>query len=246
VPTPRPLSDFSTLTFDCYGTLIDWESGIWEALQPLLRRSETTDLSRALALEVFAQSESQHETAEPGLPYPEILALAHRDLAKHLHLETDPELDRRFGESVPSWPAFPDSSAALDELSARYRLVILSNIDRAGFAASRRQLDTDFDAVYTAEDIGSYKPDPHNFDYMLQHLASDFGVGPDQVLHVAQSLYHDHVPAQSLGLATAWIDRQRLSEGGEWGATTRVAQLPATDYRFFSLAELAEAVVGPA
>jgi FMN phosphatase YigB (HAD superfamily) len=79
---------------------------------------------------------------------------------------------------------------------------------------------------------------------MLQHLASDFGVGPDEVLHVAQSLYHDHVPAQSLGLATAWIDRQRLSEGGEWGATTRVAQLPATDYRFFSLAELAEAVVG--
>jgi 2-haloalkanoic acid dehalogenase type II len=245
--TTRPLSDFSTLTFDCYGTLIDWESGIWEALQPLLRRSETTDLPRALALEVFAQSESQHETAEPRLPYPEILALAHRDLAKHLHLETDPELDRRFGESVPSWPAFPDSSAALDELGARYRLVILSNIDRAGFAASRRQLDTEFDAVYTAEDIGSYKPDPHNFDYMLQHLASDFGVGPDEVLHVAQSLYHDHVPAQSLGLATAWIDRQRLSEGGEWGATTRVAQLPATDYRFFSLAELAEAVVeGPA
>jgi 2-haloalkanoic acid dehalogenase type II len=211
-----------------------------------LRRGETTDLSRALALEVFAQSESQHETAEPRLPYPEILARAHRDLAKHLHLETDPELDRRFGESVPSWPAFPDSSAALDELGARYRLVILSNIDRAGFAASRRQLDTEFDAVYTAEDIGSYKPDPRNFDYMLQHLVSDFGVGPDEVLHVAQSLYHDHVPAQSLGLATAWIDRQRLSEGGEWGATTRVAQLPATDYRFFSLAELAEAVVGPA
>ena len=241
---PRHLSEFTTLTFDCYGTLIDWESGIWEALQPLLKRNEDIDLSRSLALEVFARSESQHETASPTLLYPEILTLAHRDLAEHLKLETDPELDHRFGESVPLWPAFPDSSAALKDLAANYRLVILSNVDRAGFAASQEKLEADFDAVYTAEDIGSYKPDSHNFEYMLDHLAADFGIGPEQVLHVAQSLYHDHVPAQGFGLATAWIDRQRLSEGGDWGATTRVEQLPATDYRFFSLAEMADAALG--
>jgi len=243
VPMPRPLSEFTTLTFDCYGTLIDWESGIWEALQPLLERNAAIGLARSLALEVFARSESRQESATPGLAYPEILAEVHRDLAEHLQLVTDSELDRRFGESVPLWPAFPDSPAALKELGARYRLVILSNIDRAGFTASNERLEGDFDAVYTAEDIGSYKPDPRNFEYMLEHLASDFGVRPEEVLHVAQSLYHDHVPAQSFGLATAWIDRQRLSEGGDWGATAKVEHLPVTAYRFFSMAELAAAAL---
>ncbi|HLF42301.1 MAG TPA: haloacid dehalogenase type II [Acidimicrobiia bacterium] len=240
---PRPLSEFTTLTFDCYGTLIDWESGIWEALQPLLERNAAIGLARSLALEVFARSESRQESATPGLAYPNILAQVHRDLAEHLQLETDLEMDRRFGASVPLWPAFPDSSDALRDLGTQFRLVILSNVDRAGFAASNKRLEGAFDAVYTAEDIGSYKPDHRNFEYMLDHLASEFGVGPEEVLHVAQSLYHDHVPAQSLGMATAWIDRQRLSEGGDWGATARVDHLPVTDYRFFSMAELADAAL---
>ena len=239
----RPLSEFTTLSFDCYGTLIDWESGIWEAMQPLLVSNGVTDLDRSLALEVFARSETQHQTSTPDLPYPTILARAHRDLADELRLDTDPAMDLRFGESVPDWPAFPDSSAALRDLGSRYRLVILSNVHRAGFAASREKLEADFEAVYTAEDIGAYKPDSRTFEYMLDHLASDFGIAPGAVLHVAQSLYHDHVPAQGLGLATAWVDRQRLSEGGDWGATTRVAQLPVTDYKFFSLAELADAAL---
>jgi 2-haloalkanoic acid dehalogenase type II len=240
---PRLLSEFTVFSFDCYGTLIDWESGIWEALQPLLERNHATDLSRSLALEVFALSEGQREGTTPELLYPEILAQVHRDLAEHLQLRTEPELDRLFGESVPYWPPFPDSAAALRGLGTRYRLVILSNVDRVSFAASNARLQVVFDAVYTAEDIGSYKPDSRNFEYMLDHLAADFGIGPEGVLHVAQSLYHDHVPAQSLGLATAWIDRQRLSEGGDWGATARVDRLPVTDYRFFSLAELAEAAL---
>ncbi len=237
---PRPISDFTTMTFDCYGTLIDWEAGIWEALQPLLGRNDAVGMSRSLALEVFALSEGQQETAMPTAPYPEILAAVHRDLAEHLQLKTDPEMDRAFGQSVPLWPAFPDSRAALRDLGSRYRLVILSNVDRAGFAASNIRLEADFDAVYTAEDIGSYKPDPRNFRYMLQHLATDFGIAPEEILHVAQSLYHDHIPAQSFGLATAWIDRQRLSEGGDWGATAPVENLPVTDYRFFSMAQLAD------
>ena len=240
---PRSISEFGTMTFDCYGTLIDWESGIWEAIQPLLARNDALDMSRSLALEVFALSESQQETAMPTMPYPEILAAVHRDLAEHLQLKTDLEMDRVFGQSVPLWPAFPDSALALQDLRSRYRLVILSNVDRSGFAASNVRLEGDFDAVYTAEDIGSYKPDPRNFEYMLDHLATDLGVAPGEILHVAQSLYHDHVPAQRFGLATVWIDRQRLSEGGDWGATAHVEHLPVTDYKFFSMAELAAATV---
>jgi 2-haloalkanoic acid dehalogenase type II len=239
----RPFSDFEVLSFDCYGTLIDWETGIWQALQPLLARNNAPDLSRSLALKAFAISESRHEAARPGFPYPEILAAVHQDLAEHLHLETDPEMDRTFGESVPLWPAFPDSAAALRDLGSRFRLVILSNVDRAGFASSNVRLEGEFDAVYTAEDIGSYKPDPRNFQYMLDHLKADFGIGPRQVLHVAQSLYHDHVPAQKLGLDTVWIDRQRLSKGGDWGATSRVDAFSEPTFTFFNMAELARAAV---
>ncbi|HEY6628430.1 MAG TPA: haloacid dehalogenase type II [Acidimicrobiia bacterium] len=239
----RPISDYQVLSFDCYGTLIDWESGIWQALQPLLGRNNAGDLSKSLALELFALSESQREAASPEQPYPEVLAAVHRDLAQHLQLETDSDMDRSFGESVPLWPAFPDSASALRDLGSRYRLVILSNVDRASFAASNVRLEAAFDAVYTAEDIGSYKPDPRNFEYMLDHLRTDLGVGPGELLHVAQSLFHDHVPAQSFGLATAWIDRQRLSDGGDWGATAHVEHLPVTDYRFFSMEELAEAAL---
>jgi 2-haloalkanoic acid dehalogenase type II len=166
----------------------------------------------------------------------------HRDLAERLGLATSDALDLAFGASVPDWPAFTDSPAALAYLSERYHLVILSNVDRDSFAASSRRLQVSFAAVYTAEDIGSYKPDPANFDYLLRNLHDDFGVGPDSVLHVAQSLFHDHAPAKAAGLETAWIDRQRLSAGGEWGATVPVEEQPVPDHIFFSMADLARAV----
>jgi len=143
---------------------------------------------------------------------------------------------------VPNWPVFPDTADALRRLQTRYRLVILSNIDRLGFAASQRKMGVAFGAVFTAEEIGSYKPDRRNFEYMLARLHDSFGVDQGDVLHAAQSLYHDHVPAVALGLATAWIDRQRLSAAGDWGATAEMVDRPATDYTFFSLAELAAAV----
>ncbi len=239
---PRLLSEYRVLSFDCYGTLIDWERGIWAALQPLLAANVRTDLPRSEALAAFARSEAAHEARTPGLAYPEVLARVHHDLARQFDLETSHELDRAFGASIPDWPAFPDSADALRYLQTRYRLVILSNVDRHSFAASARRLGVDFDAVYTAEDIGSYKPDPANFEYLLSRLRADFGLEPGDLLHVAQSLFHDHLPAQRLGLATAWIDRQRLSEGGEWGATAPVEERPEPDYVFFSLAELADAV----
>ena len=237
----RSLLDYDTLSFDCYGTLIDWESGIWAALQPLLWANDKA-IGRATALAEFGRLEAEQQEDTPQLRYPELLSRVHRDLAARLGLTTSDALDLAFGASVPDWPAFTDSPAALAYLSERYHLVILSNVDRNSFAASNRRLQVSFAAAYTAEDIGSYKPDPANFDYLLRHLGDEFGVGPDSILHVAQSLFHDHAPAKAAGLETVWIDRQRLSAGGEWGATVPVEDQPVPDHIFFSMADLARAV----
>jgi len=237
----KSLVDYEALTFDVYGTLIDWETGIWSAFQPLLA-SNGAGHARIEVLSLFGELEAEQESATPDLIYPEVLSLVHHSVAESLGLVTDAELDRAFGSSVPDWPAFPDSSQALASLAERFRLVVLSNVNRSGFAASNRRLEAVFDAVYTAEDIGSYKPDPANFDYLLDHLESDFGILPEGILHVAQSLFHDHAPAKAAGLSTVWIDRQRLSQGGEWGATRRLDERPDPDHVFFTMADLAAAV----
>ena len=238
---PR-LTDYSALTFDCYGTLIDWEIGIWDALQPLILHNSGSDLTREAALAAFARGESQQQQATPDLPYPELLSRVHRGIAETFALESNENLDATFGASVPHWPAFPDSADGLRLLSRYYKLVILSNVHRDGIAASARKLGVEFDAVYTAQDIGSYKPADANFAYLLAHLKSDLGLDRSRILHVAQSLYHDHAPANRFGIANAWIDRQRLSEGGSWGATERMETIPSTNFVYFSIGELAEAV----
>ena len=238
---PR-LTDFRVLTFDCYGTLIDWECGIWDALQPVIMHNGGATVTRAAALPAFARFENQHQHAAPGLRYPELLTRVHRSIAESLGLETNAELDAAFGASVPHWPAFPDTADALRSLKRHYALVILSNVHRDGIAGSNRKLGVEFDAIYTAEDIGSYKPADANFEYLLAHLKSDLGIDKSDILHTAQSLHHDHAPANRFGLASAWIDRQRLSAGGSWGATERVETLPATDFVFFSMGEMADAV----
>lgn len=232
------LTDFKVLTFDCYGTLIDWESGLWNALQPLLTEGRLS-VGREEALELFARLETEQELATPSLRYSALLAVVHARLAKTWRARAYAELHDRFGGSVPDWPPFPDSAEALATLKRHYKLVILSNVDRQSFAASNRKLGVVFDAVYTAEDIGSYKPDPRNFDHLLAHLEADLGIERGQVLHVAQSLHHDHVPAARAGLARAWIDRRFGKAGG--GATLPIADRPPVDFVFKSLAELAEA-----
>ena len=238
----KPLKEFEVLSFDCYGTLIDWETGIWDALQPLFMSNGGRGIERGLALSRFAEQESRIEQAQPQRLYPVVLARVHAALAEQAGLRSSEVQDRDFGRSVAHWPAFPDTAEALRFLKTRYRLVILSNIDRDSFAASNRKLGVAFDAVYTAEDIGSYKPSPANFRYLLRRLRDDFGVAPERILHTAQSLYHDHAPARACGLASAWIDRQRLSQGGSWGATTALDEQPKVDYLFFSMAEMAAAV----
>ncbi len=219
-------SPFRVLSFDCYGTLIDWESGIWDAFRPALRENARGDIGREALLEAFARIESETEARHPAMPYDEILARVHAGLCEAFGLRTTAALNRGFAASLPRWPAFPDSADALRRLKRRFLLVVLSNVHRAGFRASARRLGVRFDAVYTAQDIGSYKPDPANFRYMLTRLKEDFGVGRGEILHVAQSLFHDHVPARAAGLANVWIDRRGQSRGGTWGATARPRTRP--------------------
>jgi 2-haloacid dehalogenase len=241
----RNLTEFKVLSFDCYGTLIDWETGIWDALQPLLTLN-CGGLSRAQALAGFGTLEDRIERESPSLPYPQVLAAVHAALAREHGLRTTAELDQDFGYSVPFWPAFADTAEALRSLQAHYRLVILSNVDRRSFAASERKLGVEFDAVYTAEDIGSYKPAAANFAHLIRKVGSDLGCARADLLHTAQSLYHDHVPARAHGLANAWIDRRQQSRGGAGGATAGAGGgnggWPEVDFLFFSMAELAAAV----
>ena len=232
------LTDFKVLTFDCYGTLIDWERGIFAALGPLLARGGL-ELSREAALEAFAERESAQQAATPGLLYPDLLARVHVRLAADWGVDAPEEMHRRFGQSVPDWPAFADSGAALLYLKKYYKLVILSNIDRESFKASNAKLEIVFDAIYTAQDVGSYKPDPRNFEYLLEGLRADLDLSKDEVLHTAQSLFHDHAQARAFGLATAWIDRRHDQTG--WGATRPLAQRPEVDFHFTSMAGLVKA-----
>ena len=230
------LHDFSVLTFDCYGTLIDWEAGIHAALRPLLA-TLPFGLSRDQVLEAFARHETEQEKETPTMLYSDLLAAVHRRLAQEWGGTASEQDHARFGRSVPDWPAFPDSAPSLRYLKRHYKLVILSNVDRASFAGSHARLGVEFDAIYTAQDIGSYKPSRRNFDYMLAKLA-EAGHARRDILHTAQSLFHDHAPANELGIASAWIDRRHALDG--WGATPP-ADTAHYDFRFTSLADMVEA-----
>ncbi|MFZ9414524.1 MAG: haloacid dehalogenase type II [Alphaproteobacteria bacterium] len=231
------LKDFRVLTFDCYGTLIDWESGIHAALGPLIARAGIA-LGRDEVLAEFARHESAQEHETPGMVYSRLLAAVHRRLAAAWGVRLEDADHERFGNSVPDWPAFPDSAASLRYLKQHYRLVILSNVDREGFRGSNRRLGVEFDAIFTAQDIGSYKPDLRNFHYMLERLGG-MGIGKGDILHTAQSLFHDHAPARQVGLATAWIDRRHAASG--WGATMPPPEGTSWDFRFDSLAAMVAA-----
>jgi 2-haloacid dehalogenase len=233
----RKLTEFKALTFDCYGTLIDWETGLYAALQPLLKRGGVT-LTRDEVLAAFARHESAQEATTPQMIYSELLAEVHRCLAREWQVSDDANEAIAFGHSVPDWPAFPDTAASLQYLRRYYKLVILSNVDRVSFAGSNPKLGVAFDAICTAQDIGSYKPESRNFTYAINKVA-ELGVLKRQLLHTAQSLFHDHAPAQAAGLSTAWIDRRHQMEG--WGATVPPESTPKFDFRFPSMADMVKA-----
>ncbi len=230
------LGNFRVLTFDCYGTLIDWEAGILAALRPWASRA-SVDADDIALLTAFGEAEAAAEHATPGARYPEILRDTHTRIAAHFGKPTDDAAAEIFGASVGDWPAFADTRAALEKLHRRHKLVVVSNIDRASFAHTQQRIGVTFDAVVTAEEVGAYKPDLRMFRRALD-VAATLGASPQQVLHVAQSLYHDHVPAKQLQLSTVWVRRPSPRAG--FGATRDPGKAVWPDLVVSSLAELAE------
>ena len=237
------ITDFEALSFDCYGTLIDWEAGIGSVLRDWADR-RGLDMTTEELLVAYADQEAQAARNHPTDPYPSILSRAMRGLGKQLDTEVSFDDSHALATSVPDWPAFPDSADALEQLSRHFKLIILSNIDNESFAASNAKLGVTFDAIITAEDVGSYKPAPGNFD-ALDHRIDSMGIPRDRLLHVAQSLFHDHVPAKERGMTTVWINRRHADPG--WGATPNPLAEVTPDWTFTSMAEFADAVdSGPA
>lgn len=231
------LTDFKALTFDCYGTLIDWEAGMVNGLEPLTSRSKRP-LTRDEILEAHARHESSQQKWTPGKRYFDLLPIVYKRLAEEWGLSTTPEECAAYGQSVKNWPAFSDSAGALQYLKKHYKLVILSNVDNSSFAGSNERLQVEFDAVYTAEDAGSFKPSDRNFEYMLDKLET-LGIQKNEILHTAESMFHDHVPGKRHGLASCWIYRRHDRKG--FGATMNPGNLPDVDFRFNSMADLVKA-----
>jgi 2-haloacid dehalogenase len=231
------LTRYRALSFDCYGTLIDWEAGIAAILGPWARRNDPSVTDEDV-LVAYSDHEAAVEQEHPTTLYSDVLREAFRRTGTALGFEvTDADADA-LGTSVPDWPAFGDSAAALQRLKQHYALIILSNVDRAGFAGSNRRLQVEFDEILTAEDIGSYKPDPANFAALLERVDEIGATG--RLLHVAQSLFHDHVPGKAAGLPTVWINRRHAQPG--WGATPEPHVNVTPDVEFPSMTAFADAV----
>jgi 2-haloacid dehalogenase len=200
-------SRFSTITFDCYGTLINWEAGILPALRAVLARHQQR-LSDSAILELYGEFEAQAESG-PYLKYREVLQSVVRGFGERLGFDPSADDMRTLSESVPAWPPFSDTVAALQRLKGRFNLAIISNIDDDLFAKTQTLLGVEFAAVITAEQARGYKPSVRNFEMALERL----GIDRSQLLHTGQSIYHDVLPAQSLGIATVWVNRKSARPG---------------------------------
>lgn len=215
-PASLDLSRFEALTFDCYGTLIDWERGLLAALRPFASRSASA-LSDETLLTTYAKHEGlaeAHGEGSPFRPYKEVQRIALAGVARELGFSIPRGEEDALSRSIKDWPAFSDTAASMQKLKRRFKLCVCSNIDRALFEGSRTKLGVELDALVTAEDVRSYKPAPGHFERAPIAL----GIDRSRILHVAQSLYHDIKPARELGYTTVWVNRQR----GRWGATLPV------------------------
>jgi 2-haloalkanoic acid dehalogenase type II len=233
------LTDFRLLSFDVYGTLIDWEQGAYDALQPMLEKSGKSEIDPKHILKVLRDVQVLEQRNNPGQIYSELLTTIHPKVCKELGLQTPTEEEsKKFGDSVPDWHAFDDSVEALKRLKKVYKMVVLSNVDNKSFAANNASenglRNFEWDLVLTAQDIGSYKPSPKNFEYMLKQVKEKFGVEKAQVLQTAQSQFHDHHPAKDMGIKSSWIYRP--------GAIMGNREDPVYNWKFDTLAEMADAV----
>jgi 2-haloalkanoic acid dehalogenase type II len=234
------LTGFEVLSFGCYGTLIDRDSGVYAALRPLLEAGHVT-LGRQEVLAAFVRHEAAQEAETPPMPYSEVLAQVHRRLAQEWGVLASDDDHALFGQSVPQWPVFVDTPAALQYLKRYFKLVVLSNVDRASFAASSRRLEIRFDDVVTAEDVGSYKPALGNFKRLVDRVGK-LGFERHQILHAAQSPARDLVPAGTCRLATAWIDRGPETAGRDATVEGEPPAAPVRcEFRFATLVDMVRA-----
>ena len=220
------------ITFDCYGTLIDWEKGMLAALRPLFSRNGG-DISNAQILAAYGEAEAELESG-PYIPYRQVLSRAAQRVGSRLGVKITAEEGRNFAESLTQWEPFPDTVAGLQELAKRFRLGIISNVDDDLFSATRRKLQAPFDAVVTAQQVESYKPSLKNFQEALRRS----GLEKDEILHAGQSVFHDIIPASSLGIRNVWVNRPSMRPGA--GATKPAVAKPTAEVH--SLAELVKLV----
>ncbi|KAK5036478.1 hypothetical protein LTS07_002205 [Exophiala sideris] len=229
----KPFSSFKAITFDIYGTLIDWETGIIEGLQGLVSRipadspysiyrNSTSGEGRIKLAEKFNEIEARLETEHPGMKYDEIQERIYLTLLSDFGLDTrdaDSTEAKRFGASIGSWPAFPDTVEACERLAKYYKLIPITNVDTESFKKTRAGplKGVDFFRAYTAQDIGSYKPDLRNFEYLMKHVKEEAGADKGEILHVAQSIFHDQRPAKKVGLSSVWINRSGAGMGSAGG-----------------------------
>ncbi len=216
--TSIDFSRFDAITFDCYGTLIDWERGILNALQPVLA-PRGIDVAEDELLERYARHEAALEAGD-YLLYREVLAASLGGLCEELGFAASDDESLTFSQALGDWPAFHDSMPALRRLRERFKLGVITNCDRDLFALSNRRLGVTFDWVVTAEDARAYKPSPVPFELAFETI----GVPRERILHAAQSLFHDHVPGKQLGLTTIWVDRRHDRPG--FGATPVASATP--------------------
>lgn len=237
-PMAEPLDPtaFDVLTFDCYGTLIDWEAGLLAAFEPILR-ARGVEVDGESILTRYARHEAVAE-AGPYRTYRDVLAAGLHGVADELDIEPTADEIEAFSGSVVDWPAFADAPAALARLAQRFRLGVITNCDDDLFAASQARLGITFDWVVTAQQVGAYKPNEAGFHVAFERI----GLPRERILHVAQSLFHDHVPAKQLGLSTMWIHRRHDRPGS--GATPPAEATPDATYP--DLASFAAAATGGA
>ena len=232
---PTGFEKYRAVTFDCYGTLIDWDSGVTALLASWADRLEPRIGSEDL-LGQFANAQLRHQAANPFKPYRQVLADAIADVAAVNGVPADHEFLDAFSRSVGSWPPFSDTIRILEQLKKKYVIGIMSNVDDASFSRTHELLEGLIDEVVTAEQVRAYKPASAHFNEMLARLNSK-GILKNEILHVAQSRFHDIEPGNRIGLTTVWIDRQAGKE--ERGITIASDAIP--DYRFESLADFFEA-----
>ncbi|UKZ72576.1 hypothetical protein TrVFT333_000208 [Trichoderma virens FT-333] len=230
------LTDHRLLSFDVYGTLIDWETGVLNAFNPLMEISGIYP-TRGQILQAFHECERAQQKKTPNMKYSDLVSTICPHVTASLGLpEPTSEQRANFGNSIPSWPAFPDTVKALERLKKHFKLVCLSNVDMDSFAGSNAGplQGFDFDLVITAEEVGSYKPDLRNFEYMLQQVKEKFRVSKEEIIQTAQSQFHDHYPARKLDIRSSWIVRP--------GALMGNLDEQLYDWKFDTLGAMADAV----